>query len=72
MAYLQLAKTCEEKRSEILQLGDLKESRALPLLIRLAQKPKVGCGKKKREDCFGCLREPLEQLISELSRSDAP
>ena len=71
MAYLQMAKTCEEKRSEINQLAELKETRALPLLIRLSQKPKVGCGRRKREDCFGCLRAPLEQLISELERSPA-
>jgi len=69
MAYLQLAKTCEEKRSEISQLAELNEPRSLPLLVRLSQKPKVGCGKKRREDCFGCLRAPLERLIADLESS---
>jgi hypothetical protein len=66
VARLQLARTCSEKRSEIGQLAEAKDARALPALIRLSQKPRNGCGRKHREDCFACLREPLEALIAEL------
>jgi hypothetical protein len=68
MAYLQLAKTCSEKRDEIAQLAEIGDPRALPLLVRLAQKPRSGCGRKHREDCFACLRKPLEELIDVLER----
>jgi serine/threonine-protein kinase len=66
MANLQLAKTCEEKRQAIEQLAEVKDVRTLPLLVRLSQKPRTGCGKKHREDCLDCLRAPLEALISNL------
>jgi serine/threonine protein kinase len=66
MANLQLAKTCEEKRLAIEQLAEIKDVRSLPLLVRLAQKPRTGCGRKHREDCLDCLRAPLEALIAEL------
>jgi serine/threonine protein kinase len=66
MASLQLAKTCEEKRQAIEQLSEVKDVRSLPLLVRLSQKPRTGCGRKHREDCLDCLREPLEELIAEL------
>lgn len=66
VARLQLARSCSEKRSEIEQLADIKDPRTLPVLIRLSQRPRRGCGKKRREDCYACLREPLEALIAEL------
>jgi serine/threonine protein kinase len=71
VARLQLARTCSEKRSEIAQLAEAKDARALPALIRLSQKPRNGCGRKHREDCFACLREPLEALIAELEGGSA-
>jgi serine/threonine protein kinase len=71
VARLTIARTCSEKRSEIEQLAELRDPRALPALVRLAQKPKYGCGRKKREDCFACLRAPLDALITELEQSSA-
>jgi serine/threonine-protein kinase len=71
VARLSLARTCSEKRTEIEQLTEVKDPRSLPALIRLAQKPKYGCGRKRREDCFACLREPLDALIAELEQSSA-
>jgi hypothetical protein len=68
MAYLQLAKTCPQKRDEIAQLAEVGDPRALPLLVRLSQKPRNGCGKKHREDCLACLRKPLEDLIDTLEK----
>jgi serine/threonine protein kinase len=72
MANLQLAKTCEEKRLAIEQLAEIKDIRSLPLLVRLSQKPRTGCGRKHREDCLDCLRAPLEGLIGELERGASP
>jgi serine/threonine protein kinase len=71
VARLQLARTCSEKRLEIGQLAEVRDARALPALIRLSQKPRSGCGRKHREDCFACLREPLEALIAELEGGSA-
>ncbi len=68
IAYLQLAKTCQQKRDEIAQLAEIGDPRALPLLVRLSQKPRTGCGKKRREDCLACLRKPLQDLIDELEK----
>jgi serine/threonine-protein kinase len=68
MANLQLAKSCEEKRQAIEKLAEVNDVRTLPLLVRLAQKPRTGCGRKHREDCLECLRAPLEELISQLER----
>lgn len=72
MANLQLAKTCEEKRLAIEQLAEIKDARSLPLLVRLSQKPRTGCGRKRREDCLDCLRGPLEALIAELESGASP
>jgi hypothetical protein len=68
MAYLQLAATCAEKRDEIEKLAEIGDSRVLPLLVRIAQKPRSGCGKRRREDCLACLRKPLEDLIEALEK----
>ena len=68
IAYLQLAKTCQQKRDEIAELAEIGDPRALPLLVRMSQKPRSGCGKKHREDCLACLRKPLQDLIDELEK----
>jgi serine/threonine protein kinase len=69
MALLQRAKTCEQKRDELEQLAELGDARALPVLQRLADRPRNGCGRKKREDCFACLRKPLAALLKKLEPS---
>ena len=66
MALLQRAKTCEQKREEVEALTDLADPRSLPVLKRLANRPHSGCGKRKKEDCFACLRKPLASLIKKL------
>jgi eukaryotic-like serine/threonine-protein kinase len=63
MALLQRAKTCEAKRDELEALEKLDDARALPVLQRLADRPRNGCGKKKKDDCFACLRKPLAALL---------
>ncbi|MET0287794.1 MAG: serine/threonine-protein kinase [Polyangiales bacterium] len=66
MALLQRGKTCEQKREEIEALAQLDDPRALPVLQRLADRPRNGCGKKKKDDCFACLRKPLAALVKRL------
>jgi len=66
MALLQKAKTCEQKREQVEALAELGDPRSLPVLERLADRGRSGCGKRKREDCFGCLRKPLTALIAKL------
>ncbi|HEY6879050.1 MAG TPA: serine/threonine-protein kinase, partial [Polyangiales bacterium] len=69
MALLQRGKTCEQKREEVEQLSGLADARSLPVLLRLADRPRTGCGKKKKDDCFACLRKPLNALIKKLEAS---
>jgi eukaryotic-like serine/threonine-protein kinase len=66
MAYLQIAKHCTEKRDEVVRLRELGDARALPLLMQLASRPREGCGRKKREDCLGCLRTELDEAVHAL------
>jgi eukaryotic-like serine/threonine-protein kinase len=66
MALLQRGKTCEQKRDEVDALAELADSRALPVLQRLADRSRSGCGRKKRDDCFACLRKPLSALLKKL------
>ncbi|HEX5658499.1 MAG TPA: serine/threonine-protein kinase [Polyangiales bacterium] len=68
MALLQRAKTCEAKRDELEALAKLDDPRALPVLQRLADRPRNGCGKKKKDDCFACLRKPLGALLKKLDK----
>ncbi|MET0344426.1 MAG: serine/threonine-protein kinase [Polyangiales bacterium] len=63
---LQRFKTCEGKRTQIEALGELGDPRAVPMLKRLLGRPRTGCGKSRREDCFGCLRKPLETALTKL------
>lgn len=72
VASLQLAKTCPQKRDEIAQLAEIGDARALPFLVHMSQKPRVGCGKKRKEDCLACLRKPLEKLIEALAKTRVP
>jgi serine/threonine protein kinase len=71
VAQLQLGKTCAEKRRELEPLRIINDPRALPALLLLSQKPRGGCGKRHREDCLACLREPLSDLIHQLEKAQA-
>ena len=66
MALLQRAKTCETKLDEVQELAAIDDVRSLPVLRRLAARSHTGCGKKKKDDCFACLRKPLAALIKKL------
>jgi hypothetical protein len=62
---LRSAETCEEFRTVLpaaLKDGD---RRALHLLTKLTNKR--GCGPKKNEDCFACLREQPDELTATIN-----
>lgn len=69
VAKLNRYKTCDGKRAMIEALGELGDPRAVAVLKKIASRPRTGCGKKRREDCFGCLRKPLEQALEKLRAS---
>ncbi|MEZ4429337.1 MAG: serine/threonine-protein kinase [Nannocystaceae bacterium] len=64
--------SCEGKRDVIFELKGLGDPRALPNLELLAAVRKRGCGKRKRSDCWGCLRKPLGETIKALSAASPP
>ncbi len=66
MALLQSAKSCEQRREQVEILSEIGDARALPLLQRFADRPRTGCGKRRKEDCFGCLRKSLASAIEKL------
>jgi hypothetical protein len=68
VANLSLGKTCSDKKAELDQLRAVADVRSLPALLYLSQKPRSGCGRRHREDCLACLREPLAELIRELEK----
>ncbi len=68
MAYLQLATTCAAKKAELTEMSSLRDPRVLPMLVELSERPRAGCGRRKRDDCLACLREPLVNLIDDLQK----
>ncbi len=66
IAYLQIAETCWEKKSELDKIELLDDPLVLPYLLLLSDRKKMDCGPRRDEDCLGCLREQLEALISRL------
>ncbi len=55
---LEHAKTCEEKLAQLPSAERDADERAMPLL--LAMRSAAGCGRKKRNDCYPCLRHGLQ------------
>jgi serine/threonine protein kinase len=71
MARIQLAETCAQKKTELALFRTLDDPRTLPVLVALSQRKRSGCGRRGREDCLGCLRSELAQLIRKLETEHA-
>jgi hypothetical protein len=71
MARMQLAETCAQKKAELALFQTLDDPRTLPTLVALSQRKRGGCGHRGHEDCLGCLRQDLAQLISRLETKQA-
>jgi hypothetical protein len=52
---LQSAKECEEFKNLLPKVGEQGDRRALPALIKLANKR--GCGDTGKDDCYACIRD---------------
>ncbi len=63
---LRTASGCVEHGDAIKALAKSGSAKALEPLYQLSNKPKSGCGKKKRKDCYGCVRDELAAAISVL------
>jgi eukaryotic-like serine/threonine-protein kinase len=59
LARLELARSCNDKRSALRAVLDLHDTRATPALRRLSGEPPSGCGPHKDQDCLSCLRREL-------------
>jgi serine/threonine protein kinase len=55
---LEHAKNCEEKKAALPSVERDADARSIPLLT--AMHSNVGCGKRKRGDCYSCLRNGLQ------------
>jgi len=62
---LRVAETCEQYRAVLPQALKDGDRRALHLLTKLTNKR--GCGPKKTEDCFACLREQGDELSATIN-----
>ncbi|MEZ4453817.1 MAG: serine/threonine-protein kinase [Nannocystaceae bacterium] len=72
IADLELAKGCSAKKKVIVALEAEKDPRALPVLRRIAESPKQGCGFLGMRDCLECARKPLASAIKALSADASP
>lgn len=66
VAVLLLARSCEARLTQIEALGALGDARALPALERIDGAPRSGCGRRSREDCYGCARSAIDAAIAAL------
>ena len=59
-AELELGRTCGTRRAALTQLRELGRPETLPVIERMRAAPRTGCGRGRRSDCYGCVREDLE------------
>lgn len=57
---------CEEHREVIERLVSLEDPRGLRILEIYDNYPETGCGESNEQDCYGCIREPLNEAIQSL------
>jgi hypothetical protein len=62
---LRLAESCEQYQAVLPNALKDGDRRALHLLAKLT--PKHGCGAKKRDDCYACLRAKSDELSATIN-----
>jgi hypothetical protein len=62
---LRTAESCEQYRAVLPQALKAGDRRSLHLLTKLSNRR--GCGPKKAEDCYACLREPADELAATIN-----
>jgi serine/threonine-protein kinase len=66
VAVLTLARTCDARITQIDAIVALGDPRAIPALERIDDAPRTGCGRRNREDCYTCVREPVSAALDTL------
>jgi serine/threonine protein kinase len=66
LSRLRKAQSCSAQREVVMDLTEVADPRALPVLLQLSATRKVGCGPRKARDCLGCLRRDLVDAIEKL------
>lgn len=70
---LRFAQGCSAHRDAIEKIVQAADPRGLEVLYYYDERPTTGCGRNKREDCYGCIRQDLEDAIFALpAPDDAP
>jgi hypothetical protein len=69
---LRAAQSCEQTKKAVTQAIEHGDRRAIPLLVKLQKKS--GCGDKKRDDCYPCLRDgdELKDALKEARKRPNP
>lgn len=67
---LRFAQGCTAHRDAIKKIVAAGDSRGLEVLHYYDERPRTGCGRLKREDCFGCIRKDLTEAIEALPVPD--
>ncbi|MGE0788560.1 MAG: protein kinase [Sandaracinaceae bacterium] len=66
-AEIERERGCEARRLRVVELGELGDIRALPMLQRLEATPRNQCGNLfRRRDCLACLRDDLDVALRAL------
>ena len=60
-AELELATTCATRRAALERMIEHPSPAALPVIARMRDAPRTGCGRGRRFDCYGCVREELDR-----------
>ena len=66
-AELRQASGCSAHREQIETMASLGDPRAIPVLELYQAKPTRGCGRLRRSDCYGCIRNDLRDAVEALS-----
>ena len=67
LADLERERGCRGRAAAIEKIEEIGDERALKTLRRWADLPKSGCGFLRRRDCYGCIRDELDDAIQTLS-----
>ena len=62
---MRTAESCEQYKALLPKALKDGDRRSAPPLLKLNNKR--GCGPKKREDCYACLREPQDELAATIN-----
>jgi eukaryotic-like serine/threonine-protein kinase len=60
-ADLELTSTCVGRREALARLRQLAVPATLPVIARLRDAPRTGCGRRRQGDCYACVRQDLDE-----------